>query len=94
MQLLIAEYYLKAGNDALAKSAYNNAIVLSIEQYFSFRSLSNDNTSGAVTPPDDAEIASYQSETAVNWDNAATAAEKLEHISHSEMDTLQRSSVD
>ncbi len=80
INLLIAEYYLKAGDDAAAKTAYNNAIEQSIKQYYLFRSVSNDNTSGAVSPADDAEIAAYQSAADVNWDDATTSAEKLELI--------------
>lgn len=80
VNLLIAEHYLNAGNDALAKTAYDDAIRASVEQYYAIRSISNDNVSGDVTPADDAEIAAYQNETSVDWDNAATALGKLELI--------------
>lgn len=80
VNLLIAEYYLKQGNDAQAGTAYNEAIEQSVKQYYAFRSVSNDNVSGAVTPVSDAEIETYQSDAAVAWDNAATAAAKLELI--------------
>jgi hypothetical protein len=78
VNFMIAEYYLKSGDDAAAKTAYNNGIQESIEQYYAFRSVSNDNTAGAVTVPTGAEISSYQTFSTVNWDNAATEADKLE----------------
>ena len=80
VNLLIAEYYLKQGNDAFAKAAYNEAIEQSVKQYYGFRSLSNDNVSGVVTPVSDAEILAYQNDANISWDNAASASEKLELI--------------
>ena len=80
VNLLISEYYLEQGNDALAEAAYNEAIEQSVKQYYAFRSVSNDNVAGPVTPVTDAEITAYQSDPAVAWDNAASAAEKLELI--------------
>jgi tetratricopeptide (TPR) repeat protein len=77
---LIAEYQLRDGNDAAAKTAYNAGIEQSIREYYSFRALSNDNVSGAVTPLADAEITAYQDATTVDWDNAANDDEKLELI--------------
>jgi tetratricopeptide (TPR) repeat protein len=78
--LLVAEYYLNQGNDALAKAAYNEAIRQSVKEYYAFRSVSNDNVSGAVTPTSDAEIATYQNDASVSWDDAANTTEKLELI--------------
>ena len=80
VQLLLAEYYLNAGNDAQAKTAYNEAIEQSVRQYHLFRSVSNDNTSGAVAPVSDAEILSYQNNASVTWDNAVSVPEKLKLI--------------
>ncbi len=78
--LLKAEYYLREGNDAEAKAAYNNAIEQSIKEYYLFRSVSNNNTAGAVTPTDDAEIEAYQDETSIDWDNAVSIDAKLKLI--------------
>jgi hypothetical protein len=44
------------------------------------RTLSNDNTSGALTPTNDAEIAAYIAGAGVNWDNATTTADKIKLI--------------
>lgn len=80
VNLLLAEYFLKSGSDGEAQSAYNKAIEESIAQYYNFRSVSNDNVAGSVTPPDDAEVASYLVSPEVNWANAADAVAKLELI--------------
>lgn len=77
---LISEYYLRSGNNADAKAAYENGIRQSIEYYYWIRSLSNDNTAGNVTPPTTAEINSYITSTGVNWDNAAATADKIRLI--------------
>ncbi|MGZ8541228.1 MAG: SusD/RagB family nutrient-binding outer membrane lipoprotein [Chitinophagaceae bacterium] len=77
VSFLVAEAYLKAGNDAAAKTAYNNGISQSIKYYYLLRTFSNDNTAGPLTPTDDAEIATYIAKAQVNWDNAATSADKL-----------------
>ena len=80
VNLLLAEYYLNAGNDAQAETAYTTAIEQSIAQYYEIRELSNDNTSGSVAVVTDAEILTYQLNPSVNWDLAGTAAEKLRLI--------------
>ena len=80
VSFLISEAYLNAGNDAAAKTAYNNGITQSIEYYYLLRALSNDNTAGALTPATPADIQSYINSAAVNWDNAATNADKLEML--------------
>jgi hypothetical protein len=80
INLLLSEYFLESGNDGEAENAYNKAIEESIEQYYDFRSVSNDNVSGPVTPPDDAEVALYKANPAVSWASAADAAEKMELI--------------
>lgn len=73
----LSEYYLKANNNAAAKTAYENGIKLSIEYYYWLRTLSADNTAGALTPTNATEINAYIGSTAVNWNNAATNADKL-----------------
>jgi len=77
VSFLTSEAYLKAGNDAAAKTAYNDGIAKSIEFYYDLRSLSNDNTAGDLVPTDATEIQTYIGSAAVNWDNAATDADKL-----------------
>ena len=78
MYFFKAEYYLKTGNDAEAKTAYNSGIEQSIREYYLFRSVSNDNTAGDVTPLSDAEINDYRAQPAVSWDVATTEEEKIE----------------
>ena len=80
VSLLLAEYYLKAGNAASAKTAYENGITQSIEYYFWLRSLSNDNTAGSPAPTNATEMGNYIASAAVNWNNAATTADKLKLI--------------
>lgn len=77
VSFLLAEYYLKANNNTAAKAAYENGIKLSIEYYYWLRTLSGDNTAGALTPTNATEINTYIGSTAVNWNNAATNADKL-----------------
>ena len=73
----ISEYYLKAGNNASAKTAYNDGIKQSVEFYYWVRTLSNDNTSGTLTPLDPAEVDAYLINPAISWDLAATTPAKL-----------------
>lgn len=80
VNFLISETYLNAGNDAAAKSAYNEGIKKSIEFYYNVRSISNDNTAGAVTAPDAAEIDAYINKDAIKWENAVSTADKLKLI--------------
>ena len=80
VSFLLAEYYLKASNNAAAKTAYENGITQSIEYYYWLRSLSNDNTSGNPAPTNGTEISNYINSAAVNWNNAATTADKLKLI--------------
>jgi hypothetical protein len=80
VSFLEAEAYLKAGNAAAAKTAYNDGIAKSIKYYYLLRTVSNDNTAGALTPTSDAEIAVYQTSPGVSWDLALTTADKLKLI--------------
>jgi hypothetical protein len=80
VNLLLAEYYLKVGNDAMAKSTYEAGIKQSINFYYWVRTLSADNTAGALTPTSDAEIASYTAKPAIVWTGASTTAAKLSLI--------------
>lgn len=80
VKFLVAEAQLKAGNDAAAKTAYEDGITKSIEYYQLLRSVSNDNTSGPLTPATGAEIADFIASAGVNWTNAASDADKLKLI--------------
>jgi tetratricopeptide (TPR) repeat protein len=77
INLLIAEYYLKAGNDGGAKAAYNKAIEESIDQYYDIRAISNDNVAGSVATPGAVEIIGYQTSPSVSWDAATSSAQKV-----------------
>ena len=80
VHLLLAEYYLKAGNDASAKAEYEGGIIQSINYYYWLRSLSNSNVSAPVTPLGAAEISAYLASPGVSWSLATTSAEKLNRI--------------
>lgn len=70
VSFLAAEYYLKAGNAAAAKAAYEKGIAQSIDYYYQFRKVSNDNTSGALLATTDGEVQKYLAADAVSWDKA------------------------
>ena len=77
----LAEYYLNAGNDASAKSAYEAGVRQSTEFYYWVRTLSNDNTAVALNPLNPADIDAYLANPEVSWDAAADNVAKLELIS-------------
>ena len=80
INFMVAEYYLNAGNDAAAKTAYEAGITQSVNFYYWLRSISNDNTSGPLTPLGGTEIATYLTKNGVAWANATTTAQKLNRI--------------
>jgi hypothetical protein len=80
INLMIAEYRLKAGSDALAQAAYEKAIEESVEQYYDIRALSNDNVSGSVTAATPAEIMAYKNAPEVSWATATTMDQRLSRI--------------
>lgn len=80
VSFMAAEYYLKASNNAAAKTAYENGITQSIEYYYWLRSFSNNNDAGPLTPTDATQINNYKGAAGVSWDNAATNADKLRLI--------------
>lgn len=80
VSFLAAEYYLKTANLSSAKTAYETGISQSIEYYYWIRTLSNDNTAGALTPTNATEISAYIVSPEVNWDLALTTADKLKLI--------------
>lgn len=70
VSFLAAEYYFKAGNAAAAKAAYEKGITQSIDYYYQFRKVSNDNTAGALLATTEGEIQKYLSSDDVSWDKA------------------------
>lgn len=80
VSFLTAEFQLKNGNAALAKTAYEEGIKLSIEAYFKYRTLSNDNTVPAAATATTSEIQTYLASNGVSWDKASTDADKLKLI--------------
>ena len=77
VHLLAAEYYLNEGQDAMAKSHYEEAIEQSIGFYQYLRSISNNADSPSPVEPTDASINTYLDMDAVSWDAASTMDEKL-----------------
>ena len=77
----LAEYYLNAGNDAAAKTAYETGVRQSTEFYYWVRTLSNDNTAPALEPLNVADVDAYLASNEVSWDAAADNAAKLKLIS-------------
>lgn len=75
---LLAEYYLKAGNDGAAKTAYETGVKESVNYYYWLRTFSKDNTAGTLTPTSDAEINLYIAKPTVIW--LGTNAAKLNLI--------------
>jgi hypothetical protein len=73
----LAEYYLKAGNDASAKAEYEAGVTQSINYYFWLRTLSNSTVSGPLTPLAPTEISAYLASPGVSWAGATTATDKL-----------------
>ncbi|MBS1576431.1 MAG: SusD/RagB family nutrient-binding outer membrane lipoprotein [Bacteroidetes bacterium] len=80
VSFLLAEYYLGAGNDAAAKTAYETGINQSIDYYYYLRTLSDDNTQGTLTPTTQTEKDAYIASSAISWDAAADNAAKLNLI--------------
>ncbi|MFV0541750.1 MAG: SusD/RagB family nutrient-binding outer membrane lipoprotein, partial [Aestuariibaculum sp.] len=73
-----AEYYLRSGNDAMAKDAYEAGIEQSIEWYYWVRSITNNEIAGSVAPLSATEIDDYLAEANIAW--GGTNEEKLELI--------------
>lgn len=80
VSFLLSEYYMKSGNNASAKAAYETGIKQSTEFYANLRALSNDNTAGAYTPATNVQIQTYIDGSNVKWDNAVTNSDKLKLI--------------
>ena len=80
VDFLLAEYYLNAGNNSAAQTAYENGIDQSIDFYFGLRSISNDNSAGPLTATSAAEKNAYINSNGIKWANAATTADKMNLI--------------
>jgi len=59
VHLLLSEYYVRSGNDAAAKNAFETAIRESVALFPSIRAISNDNTTPAPANPTPAAINTY-----------------------------------
>lgn len=77
INFLLAEYYLNAGNNTAAKAAYENGINQSVDYYFWVRTLSDDNSQGALTAVTATEKSTLLRQANVDWDLAASNTAKL-----------------
>ncbi|GAB4023478.1 SusD/RagB family nutrient-binding outer membrane lipoprotein [Spirosoma koreense] len=83
ISLIKAEYYLRAGNDASAKTAYETAIRQSVQFYNGILALTNATGitgSSVPTAATDASIAAYITGSGVSWSSATSNADKLKLI--------------
>ncbi|MDR7131081.1 tetratricopeptide (TPR) repeat protein [Algoriphagus sp. 4150] len=80
VHLMAAEYYLKEGQDALAKSHYEESIKQSIGFYQYLRGLSNNAESPAVEEPTNESVSAYLAMEDVSWDSASGLDAKLKLI--------------
>ncbi|MFC5625053.1 SusD/RagB family nutrient-binding outer membrane lipoprotein [Algoriphagus winogradskyi] len=77
VHLLAAEYYLKEGQDAMAKSHYEESVKQSIGFYQNMRSISNNAESPNPVVPTTESIAEYLAMDEISWDAASGMDEKL-----------------
>ncbi|WP_050776428.1 SusD/RagB family nutrient-binding outer membrane lipoprotein [Algoriphagus machipongonensis] len=77
VHLMAAEYYLKEGQDGMAKSHYEESIKQSIGFYEYLRGISNNTEAEAPIEPTDDSINAYLGMDAVAWDSASGMDEKL-----------------
>src|SRR5690606_38376436 len=77
VHLMAAEYYLNEGQDAMAKSHYEESIKQSVGFYQYLRSISNNALSPTPVNPTDASISAYLGMDAVSWDAASGTDGKL-----------------
>ncbi|GAB3694929.1 SusD/RagB family nutrient-binding outer membrane lipoprotein [Spirosoma flavus] len=82
MNLIKSEYYLRTGNDASAKTAYETAISQSVQFYNDILALTNATgvTSAKPTPATTASVTAYVAGKGVSWSSATTSADKLKLI--------------
>jgi hypothetical protein len=77
VQFMLAEYYLKAGNEAMASATYEKGIRESINFYKEVRSISNNSVSPVPANITEAQIVAYLAAPEVQWTPAKSANEKL-----------------
>ncbi|MEB2776275.1 SusD/RagB family nutrient-binding outer membrane lipoprotein [Algoriphagus sp. D3-2-R+10] len=80
VHLMAAEYYLKEGQDAKAKSHYEEAINQSIRFYLYLRSISNNAESPVPVQPTDGSFRDYLAMDEIAWGAATGMDEKLSLI--------------
>lgn len=77
VSFIVAEAALKAGQDAIAKTAYEKGITESVEYYYNLHHLSNSTLPSSPAQPTPAEIAAYLSQPAISWSAATTPEQKI-----------------
>ncbi|CAG5002230.1 hypothetical protein DYBT9275_02844 [Dyadobacter sp. CECT 9275] len=82
VSLIKAEYYLRTGNDASAKTAYETAISQSVKYYNGILALSNATGVAIPVAATDAQIATYIAADGIAWAKATSSAEKLSLIAN------------
>jgi len=82
VSFLKAESYLKAGNASDAKIAYEAGVRQSAEFYEHVRTLSGDNTAGAVAALTTGELNAYLAKDAISWDEAGSTEAKWTLIAY------------
>ncbi len=81
VDLYKAEYYLKSGDDAMAKDSYEMSVTHSVDHYVRIRAVTNDpGPAPAPTTPTMEDISTYLAGDDVSWDLATTNEEKLDLI--------------
>jgi hypothetical protein len=82
VSLIKAEYYLRAGNDAAAKTAYEAAIRQSVDYYNGILKLSNATGVAIPAAATDAQTTAYIAADGISWAKATTNAAKLSLIAN------------
>lgn len=80
VQLLAAEYYLKNGQAATAKTHYEEAIKQSLAFYQLLRGMSNSGITPVPEAPTEADMTAYLAKPAISWDAAATTEARMKLI--------------
>lgn len=80
MSFTLAEYYLRIGDDAKARTAYESGIRQSIEYYFSIAATSDATIGTKPAALGATEISDYIAAPGVSWSNATTNDAKRELI--------------
>ncbi|MBN3583537.1 SusD/RagB family nutrient-binding outer membrane lipoprotein [Algoriphagus aestuarii] len=80
VQFFAAEYYLRNGQDAMAKASYESAVMQSVEFYQYLRNISNNGDSPEVVVPSGKDIDLYLSQESIAWTGASSMEGKLKLI--------------